>query len=284
MLLKINVKGDIYHSNRDDSLLRVAGIVQVIKDSEWSFPIHSHDDILDLVLITRGEGTLLFNNAKFKTQKGDLIVFNQDVLHGEYTNPTNPLETIVVNLAGVKIGDLPDNHAIPEDLLPILKTGEYFNLLYNLFSFVKDQCIKQEQGFEMLCKDSAKLILSLVQQLTEKHKQKSDEELSFPIMMKIIEYLDVNYNKNMRLKELETIFHFSQYYLAHKFKEETGFTINQYITNRRIGEAEKLLIYTDKSITEIAQAVGYDNLSHFYTIFKKHTGLSPSNLKEKYNR
>ena len=284
-MLKINVKSEIFQTKRDDSLLQVTGVVQVINQSEWSFPTHAHDDILDLVFITHGEGTLLYNNQKFKTQKGDLLVFNQDVLHGEYSNPSNPLETLVVSLTGIQIEGMPYNHILPADLLPIVKTGELFHLFYYLFDFVKDECVKLSKGYEMLTQDSAKLIVSLVQQLIERnYKQKTKEEISFPVMLKIIEYLNINYNKNVRLEDLEEKFHFSQYYLSHKFKEETGFTINQYITNRRIGEAEKMLIYTDMSITEISQSVGYDNLSHFYTIFKKNTGVSPGKLKETYNR
>ncbi len=48
-----------------------------------------------------------------------------------------------------------------------------------------------------------------------------------------------------------------------------------YIVRRRIGEAQLLLVFTKKSITEIASEVGFDNLSHFNVQFKKYVGLSP---------
>ncbi len=283
--MKINIENGIHHSVRDDSLLRVAGVLHVCNETDWSFPMHSHDDVLDLVLIIRGKGTLFFNNQKYPTQKGDLLVFNQDVLHGEYTDPNDPLEIIVVNLKGVQAEGLPYNHLLPLDTLPIVKTGEQFQLMYYLFQFIKDECMKQADGFALLCKDSTKLILTIVQSLLERYNhQKADDEMSFPVIQEIIDYLNLNFNKNIRLEDLEHKFHFSQYYLSHKFKDETGLTINQYLTNRRLGEAKKQLVYTDLSITEIAQNVGYDNLSHFYTIFKKHTGVSPTKLKETYKR
>ena len=72
------------------------------------------------------------------------------------------------------------------------------------------------------------------------------------------------------------------YYLSRKFHELTGFTINQYIVHLKIGEAERLLIYEDLPIKEIAGRCGYPNLQYFYATFKKHAGCTPLELKERY--
>ena len=69
--------------------------------------------------------------------------------------------------------------------------------------------------------------------------------------------------------------HFSQYYISHIFKEYFNLTISQYIANRRIGEAQRLLTDTALPIKEIAHIVGYENLTHFYAMFKKIKGLFP---------
>mgnify|MGYP002224503495 CR=1 FL=1 len=57
------------------------------------------------------------------------------------------------------------------------------------------------------------------------------------------------------------------------FKEETGFSPMQYVTRRRIGEAQNLLINTQLSITEIAANVGYNNSNYFQNVFKKNSWI-----------
>jgi AraC-like DNA-binding protein len=285
LLLRLNVDAGITNNLRDDSELRVTGFTRVYNQDEWTFPMHIHNDIADVVLITKGEGTLLYNNQKFKTQKGDLLVFNQDLLHGEHTNPQNPLEEICISLTGVQIDGLPYNHVLPDNIMPIVKTGEFYEVIYHLFHMIEHECTKKESGYDVICRDAAKTMLTIVQQLVDRCEDVYEaKKMNFPVILEVVEYLNVNYNENISLEELARKFHFSSYYLARKFKEETGFTINQYITTRRMGEAEKLLTYTDMSIAEISFEIGYDNINHFYATFKKYTGLAPGKLKERYNR
>ena len=281
-MLKINLNCEIKDHGRDDSQLRVVGMVQVDQE-EWEFPMHSHSDIVDIVLITHGEGVLRYKNQKIDTCKGDLLVHNQDTLHGEHSNPNNPLEELCVSLTGVQIPGLPYSHILPEDFSPVVKTAEKFHLFYYLFDSIKNECLNQEEGYEVVCQDAAKLILSMIQmQINRGCHQTVEKKADFPVIMEMLEYLDINYNKFIRLEDLGERFHFSPYYLARKFKEEMGLTINQYVTNRRIGEAEKLLIYSDMPITEISRHIGYDTLNHFYAIFRKHIGVAPGRLREIY--
>ena len=58
----------------------------------------------------------------------------------------------------------------------------------------------------------------------------------------------------------------------------------QYILSLRISAAKRYLDSTNKSIAEIASAVGYDNPLYFSRIFKKHTGYSPSEYKNKFSQ
>ena len=56
----------------------------------------------------------------------------------------------------------------------------------------------------------------------------------------------------------------------------------QYVTRRRIGEAQNLLINTQLSITEIAANVGYNNSNYFQNVFRKAVGLTPGNYRKKW--
>lgn len=73
----------------------------------------------------------------------------------------------------------------------------------------------------------------------------------------------------------------SRTYLCKLFPEETGMTVGQYVTQIKIEEAKRLMDITQKSISEIAEYLGYSSQSHFQRVFKKTTGKTPGEYRSK---
>ena len=67
-----------------------------------------------------------------------------------------------------------------------------------------------------------------------------------------------------------------------KFKEVTGVTPIQYLLNIRLTTAKELLKSKKYNVSEVATAVGYENILYFSRIFTKHIGISPSKYKKTY--
>lgn len=72
----------------------------------------------------------------------------------------------------------------------------------------------------------------------------------------------------------------SKFYFNRLFKSATGVSPSRYHINLRLDEAKRLLRETKKTIVEIALDVGYSNPSHFAQLFRKETGLSPSDYRQ----
>lgn len=96
--------------------------------------------------------------------------------------------------------------------------------------------------------------------------------------------LDAAYDETITLAELAQEFHVSTFHLAHAFKAAYGYAPLQYITRRRIGEAQTLLIDTALPITEIAIRTGYNSSSYFNKAFHKITGMSPRDYRKAYRK
>jgi len=86
--------------------------------------------------------------------------------------------------------------------------------------------------------------------------------------------------KKKKKKKKAGTFYLSRYYLSHYFKKETGFTVVQYITNQKIIAAKKLL-KSGLMVTEVAEKLAYNSDSHFISIFKKTTGITPKQYAKK---
>ncbi len=88
-------------------------------------------------------------------------------------------------------------------------------------------------------------------------------------------YLDNHYTFSVPIERLCRISFMGQTKLKSTFKECFGCTLYDYILQKRIGQAQHLLLGTDLSIAEIAQAVGYDRSESFAKQFQRVTGLLP---------
>jgi len=97
----------------------------------------------------------------------------------------------------------------------------------------------------------------------------------------IINYLDRNYRADISLETLVKNFYVSKYYICRIFKKITGASIIEYLQCRRIIEAQRLLVDSETSITDICYECGFNNIQHFYRVFKKNTGTSPQIWRKK---
>jgi len=97
----------------------------------------------------------------------------------------------------------------------------------------------------------------------------------------IEDYIGRNYqNENLSVKDISEHVFLSSTYVCTVFKNETGRTLNQYLTEYRMEKAKKLLLDPRYKITDISAKVGYSDGNYFGKTFKKHTGLSPSEYRE----
>lgn len=95
----------------------------------------------------------------------------------------------------------------------------------------------------------------------------------------ITSYIHNNFSTELSLSSLASRFYISTFYLSHQFKEVTGFTLINYIQLTRIRNAQQMLLFSDKKITDIAEACGFTSFSQFNRMFNKFCGISPRDFK-----
>ncbi len=96
----------------------------------------------------------------------------------------------------------------------------------------------------------------------------------------ICAYISAHFDEPLGLSGLAKQFYLSDYYLSHKFKEVTQFTLTDYIQHTRIRNAQQALMFSREHITQIAQACGFKSFAQFNRVFHKHCGISPSQYRK----
>lgn len=74
--------------------------------------------------------------------------------------------------------------------------------------------------------------------------------------------------------------HFSRSYISHTFRANTGYTLKSYCNLLKISDAKKLLAESELSVTEVAFAAGFENISYFISVFKKLVGETPLSYRK----
>lgn len=95
-------------------------------------------------------------------------------------------------------------------------------------------------------------------------------------------YIDTNYRKKLSLKEIAEEIHLNPSYLSHLFSETEGISIKEYICKVRVERAMNLLRFSNSSIVEVGEYVGYESQSYFGKIFKRYTGMTPQMCRDRY--
>lgn len=116
--------------------------------------------------------------------------------------------------------------------------------------------------------------------LEKTFEYETEVKKSASLVDKINQYIHEHYNEDIGRNQIAAKFYLTSEYLAKLYKKRTGSSIKSYINEYRIEKAKELLRNSDKSISDIAEAVGFDNFSYFSTMFKKVTGLSPKDYKD----
>lgn len=104
---------------------------------------------------------------------------------------------------------------------------------------------------------------------------------SVQLVEKIKQYVDENYGKDVRIENMAADLFYSPNYLNRIFKQETGETILEYVTALRIEKAKVLLQDPGVKLSSISETLGYGNPAYFSFLFKKATGLTLKEYRER---
>lgn len=94
--------------------------------------------------------------------------------------------------------------------------------------------------------------------------------------------IDAHFPENLSLEYFSDKLRLSKYHFAKEFKKYTGYSPVEYIINTRINHAKEYLQYSDLTITDISEAVGFNNTCHFINMFKQKVGITPLKFRKQY--
>ena len=112
------------------------------------------------------------------------------------------------------------------------------------------------------------------------HKCRTNPNLSQQVQ-KCVDYIEMHLEEKICAADLAAQVGYTEYYLTHKFKEETGLSVTDYIKFAKIERAKVLLKSTNQTVQDIAAALSFSTRNYFSRVFQEVTGQTPMEYREK---
>lgn len=137
------------------------------------------------------------------------------------------------------------------------------------YYYVIDRIEQLETIYEKMQEINA-LVQTYINHASQKRFEKNDGTIE-----EIVQFMEQNYqNPTFSIMDLEEHMHYSGNHIRNLFKDAYQCTPMEYLLQLRIRKAKELLATTDMKAVTIAEQVGYENSKYFYSLFKKHTGMT----------
>ncbi|MDF2715905.1 MAG: transcriptional regulator, AraC family [Paenibacillus sp.] len=251
---------------------------------------HIHEGY-EMYYLCSGERNYFIRDRIYRIGEGDLVLIDKGVKH-RTLNVSDGHMRIVLNFQDALFTGMPE--IVEQWKLLALFEQPVLRLNRKQQGVVKPLLFKMFEEYESGRLDSvafsklmlAELLLYAVRCRREQQAEAEDRSESVHPMYEPItaaaDYISRNYAKPLSLERMAGLCHINPYYFSRLFKKITGFTFIEYVNQVRVKEAQKLLIEGGVSVTEIAEAVGFETLSHFGRMFKLLTGMSPREYRKTY--
>ena len=231
-----------------------------------------------LLYIAAGKGHFYFKGSEKATivDKGNMILFRPKEPQVYYYYVEDKTEVYWVHFTGWKVEQYLDSYELPKT------DNVFFTGISPDYPWIYNQIIRELQLQRANYDDVIKLfihhIFLTINRYIKEGKKSKNETISD--IERAVHYFSEHYNKPISIEQYAQEHLMSVNWFIHSFKEVMKMPPMQYIMSLRIAAAKGYLESSDKSINEIANIVGYDNALYFSRLFKKHTGLTPTEYKK----
>lgn len=273
---------------------------RIIPEGRGYRDLHWHAE-LQIDLVISGTMKIQVNGTEYTLQKGEGIFINRNILHIT-TGMTTDAEYVSFNFPEQILGFFHGSRMEQEDVLPF--TSRYAFSAVALKPEVEWQSVILEQlgtlrtlfleeiweGKKGHAKYLASLLIAGVWYQLITHVE---DELSAPSkgglrkqerIQTMLSFIHENYMNPIKLKEIADSASVSEGECCRCFQEMVRKSPNQYLIGYRIARAMELLDRTERSVTEIAEETGFSDSSHFIQYFRRQTGITPKEYRNKTKR
>lgn len=253
---------------------------------DWKIKQHIHTSLFQIFCIEKGYGKLLVENKEFEFKEACLMVIPENTLHGfEYE------EKIQGTVLTISVSFLEQlfklNPKINLELgkLRILNIDENkaeFQFIISLIEKIREEIFSNLTEREIMLQSLFTTFLTSIFRITQaKNEEKIiQNQRNLSIFKQFIDRIKELKKPQKMITEYANEIKITPIHLNRICKNVTQKTATQVVNDFFVTEAQKLLLHTSLSISEVAYQLNFEDAAYFSRLFKKNTGSSPKEFRE----
>ena len=246
-----------------------------------SFTMHTHQ-MCEVYLFLNGRASFRIEGSEYRLERGDLLIMRPAEAHCIQVQPDHPYERLSMHFEPSLFDRIDPEHK----LLQVFTDREAGR--FNRFAAAEFQ----DQNYRVMLTrlmepehqqrlDIIAVLLELLNQLYRLYQQRGESEPaaeSSPLFQ-VIRHINEHLSEPLSLDSLCEQFYLSKPQLCRSFKRTTGASVGEYITAKRLLQAQSML-RAGSPPTQVCTAWGFNDYSAFYRAYVKHFGVSPRNTQQ----
>lgn len=258
-----------------------------LTDHSLEEPDYHYHDFDKVIIFIKGRISYMIEGRSYDLQPHDIVIVNQNHIHKPFIDTSVPYERIIIYIS--------------RDFIDTYKTADYdlsycFQKSKEKVSYVLrlpntrnntllESTLKLEQSFhDQEYANQLKQQLDVLEFMIHLNRAYIQEHFDYVStsshnqkILDIMEYINIHLTESISVDKIADHFYISKYYMMRTFKSDTGYTVLDYITMKRMILAKKL-IERNIPLTEVALDCGYNGYSTFYRTFKKFYKTAPNTI------
>ena len=231
-------------------------------------------DYYILHFITKGKGRFVIGDKEYILKKGDCFLLPPKITTYYEADKKNPYTYYWIGFDGIEAKGLLEKTGLVIGDNYVIHPKN-FNSVFEMFSnFDVSTTNNSAIPYQLV----GKLYLLFSEIMSD---QSSENEQKSNYVDLAINYMNLNYAKNISIELLSRIVGVDRTYFYRLFKESTKISPKEYLSNLRIEKAKMLLCNSNMNIKEIALSVGFSNYLSFERVFKEKSGVNPTIYRKK---
>ncbi|MFI4911618.1 MAG: AraC family transcriptional regulator [Sedimentisphaeraceae bacterium JB056] len=274
----------MYESNIDNSkspsifeikpIVRFCNYIEVESGSFWGWRIIPDSE---LILVVEGCFSYQTRNEAFTAQKGDVICIPPLVDHRLTHIPEHGRGVIsCIHCDPFDISEPTRDSVFYTLLRPVTEVGDEFAYFESLFSFAA-----RYFGFSGVQNDKlqASIVKTIWLSLLRYWNNESGTKSLSETTVSMINWIRENITKRISRSDIASEFNYSPEHINYLFKKELGVTTSQFINREKVLYGFRLIRQDGLNVKQAADKLGFVDQYHFSKVFKKITGINPSQYK-----
>ena len=230
-----------------------------------------------LVYIAAGCGCFALDGQMVTLPQGTAVLYRPGVMQDYTFCSADKAEYFWCHFTGGEVASLLADCRIAEQAM-VFVPGTSSDFRWLFLQMIRELQTQQDNYETILQMNLRHLLLLLGRQSA------TAQNVSGTMLGEIesaIRFFSANYHYSIEIKQYAESHLMSSYWFSQKFKKVTGCSPAQYLINLRMANAMNLLDNTDYTVAQVAMAVGYENTQYFHRLFRKHTGMTPNDYKQR---